>query len=83
LDEVEDVPPNVGFARSNPYLRRASHYLGEQVRRGLSVWTRVGPAAEERRCAAAAMTLRPAGGPRNRDLVALDAAAFGLRLVIA
>jgi hypothetical protein len=29
------------------------------------------------------MTLRPAGGPRNRDLAALDVAAFGLRLVIA
>jgi hypothetical protein len=73
----------VGFARSNPYLRRACRYIGEQVRRGLLVWTRVGSAAEERRCATAAMTLRPAGGPRNRDLAAIGAAASGLRLVIA
>jgi DNA-binding transcriptional MerR regulator len=66
------------------YWRRPEAYLDEHVRRAVSVWTRVGPQAEQR----AVDRLRDdlsAGrwAERNRDLVALDAAELGLRLLIA
>jgi SAM-dependent methyltransferase len=66
------------------YWRRPEAYLDEKVRRGISVWARVGPAAEHR----AVHSLRNdlASGrwaERNRDLAALDAAELGLRLLIA
>ncbi|GGS00563.1 hypothetical protein GCM10010169_51460 [Micromonospora fulviviridis] len=66
------------------YWRRPEAYLDENVRRGVSVWARVGPDAERR----AVDSLRDdlASGrwaERNRDLVDLDAAELGLRLLIA
>ncbi|MER5602580.1 MerR family transcriptional regulator [Streptomyces sp. NPDC002265] len=66
------------------FWRRPEAYLDEQVRRAVSVWTRVGPQAERR----AVNSLREdlASGrwaERNRDLVALDAAELGLRLLVA
>ena len=66
------------------YWRRPEAYLDEHVRRGISVWARVGPHAEQR----AVHSLRDdlASGrwaERNRDLVNLDAAELGLRLLIA
>jgi SAM-dependent methyltransferase len=66
------------------YWRRPDAYLDESVRRGISVWARVGPEAERR----AVHNLRNdlASGrwaERNRNLVGLDAADFGLRLLIA
>jgi SAM-dependent methyltransferase len=66
------------------YWRRPEAYLDEHVRRGVSVWARVGPEAEQR----AVRSLRDdlASGrwaERNRDLVALDAAELGLRLLVA
>jgi hypothetical protein len=66
------------------YWRRPEAYLDEGVRRGMSVWARVGPVAEER----AVRSLRDdlATGrwaDRNRDLVDLDAAELGVRLLIA
>jgi hypothetical protein len=66
------------------YWRRPEAYLDENVRRGISVWTRVGPDAEQR----AVHSLRNdlASGrwaERNRDLIDLDAAELGLRLLIA
>ena len=66
------------------YWRRPEAYLDENVRRGVSVWARVGPDAEQR----AVRGLRDdlASGrwaERNRDLVGLDAAELGLRLLIA
>src|ERR1700694_2556804 len=65
------------------YWRRPEAYLEENVRRGISVWARVGPDAEQR----AVHSLRDdlASGrwaERNRDLVDLDAAELGLRLLI-
>jgi SAM-dependent methyltransferase len=65
------------------YWRRPEAYLDEDVRRGVSVWARVGPDAEQR----AVHSLRDdlASGrwaERNRDLVDLDAAELGLRLLI-
>jgi hypothetical protein len=66
------------------HWRRPEAYLDEGVRRGVSVWTRVGPDAEQR----AVRSLRDdlASGrwaERNRDLLDLDAAELGLRLLIA
>jgi SAM-dependent methyltransferase len=66
------------------YWRRPGAYLDENVRRGISVWARVGPDAEQR----AVRSLRDdlASGrwaERNRDLVDLEAAELGLRLLIA
>jgi SAM-dependent methyltransferase len=66
------------------YWRRPEAYLDERIRRGISVWARVGPEAEQR----AVRSLRNdlASGrwaERNRDLLDLDAAELGLRLLIA
>jgi SAM-dependent methyltransferase len=66
------------------YWRRPEAYLDENVRRGISVWTAVGPDAEQR----AVRSLRDdvASGrwaERNHDLLDLDAAELGLRLLIA
>ena len=66
------------------YWRRPDKYLDENVRRGISVFTAVGPDAEER----AVRTLRDdlASGrwaERNRDLINLDAVEQGARLLIA
>src|SRR5215467_4258814 len=65
------------------HWRRPAAYLDENVRRGVSVWAKVGPAAEQR----AVRRLRDdlASGQwaeRNRDLLDLDAAELGLRLLI-
>ena len=66
------------------YWRRPEAYLDEDIRRGCSVWSKVGMDAEQR----AVRRLREdlASGQwteRNRDLVDLDAAELGLRLLIA
>jgi SAM-dependent methyltransferase len=66
------------------YWRRPEAYLDENVRRGVSIWARVGPDAEQR----AVRSLRDdlASGrwaERNRDLVDLEAAELGARLLIA
>jgi SAM-dependent methyltransferase len=64
------------------YWRRPEAYLDDRVRRGVSVWAKVGSQAEQR----AVRGLREdlASGQwaeRNSDLVALDAAELGLRLL--
>jgi SAM-dependent methyltransferase len=66
------------------YWRRPEAYLDEHVRRGMSVWARVGPDAEQR----AVRSLRDdlASGrwtEHNRDLLDLDAIALDSRLLIA
>jgi hypothetical protein len=66
------------------YWRRPEAYLDENVRRGISVWASVGPDVEQR----AVRSLRDdlATGrwaERNRELLDLDAAELGLRLLIA
>jgi hypothetical protein len=66
------------------YWRRPEGYLDEHVRRGVSVWAGVGAHVEQR----AVRSLRDdlASGrwaERNRDLVDLEAAELGLRLLIA
>jgi len=66
------------------YWRRPEAYLDESVRRGVSVWAAVGPDAEQR----AVRSLRSdlASGrwaERNRDLLDLEEAELGLRLLVA
>ncbi len=66
------------------YWRRPEAYLDDDVRRGVSVWARIGSDAEQR----AVRSLRDdlASGrwaERNRSLLDLDAAELGLRLLIA
>jgi hypothetical protein len=72
------------MASSRPTERRPEAYLAEHVRRGISVWARVGPQAADR----AVRDLRAdlASGrwaERNHDLLDLDKAELGLRLLIA
>jgi hypothetical protein len=66
------------------FWRRPDAYLDENVRRGISVWAKVGPDVERR----AVRRLRDdlASGrwaERNRDIVDLEAADLGLRLLVA
>jgi SAM-dependent methyltransferase len=66
------------------YWRRPEAYLDEAVRRGVSVWSSVGPDAEQR----AVDSLRNdlASGrwaERNHELLDLDVAELGARLLIA
>jgi SAM-dependent methyltransferase len=66
------------------YWRRPEAYLEESVRRGVSVWSGVGPDAEQR----AVRSLRDdlvsgRWAERNADLVDLDAADLGAGLLIA
>lgn len=65
------------------YWRRPEAYLDESVRRGMSIWARLGPEVEQR----AVQSLRKDLASdwwteRNHDLVNLDAADLGLRLLI-
>src|SRR6478736_7281633 len=65
------------------YWRRPEAYLDVDVRRGISVWAAVGPDAEGR----AVRSLREdlvsgRWAERNRDLIDLEAAELGARLLI-
>jgi ubiquinone/menaquinone biosynthesis C-methylase UbiE len=65
------------------YWRRPEAYLDDNVRRGMSVWTGIGPDAERR--AVRSLHDDLASGrwaERNRDLLDLQAAELGLRLLI-
>jgi SAM-dependent methyltransferase len=82
--EPVPVPWDCADGLFEAYWRRPGAYLDDHVRRGVSVWARVGPQAEQR----AVRSLRAdlASGrwaERNRDLMTLDAADLGLRLLIA
>ncbi|PKT73725.1 MerR family transcriptional regulator [Streptomyces populi] len=66
------------------YWRRPEAYLEESVRRAVSVWTRVGPEAERRAVDSLRDDLSSGRwAERNRDIVALDTAELGLRLLVA
>jgi SAM-dependent methyltransferase len=78
------VPWDCADGFYHAFWRRPEAYLDEHVRRGMSIWARVGPDAEQR----AVHSLRDdlASGrwaARNGDLSGLDAAELGLRLLIA
>ncbi|WP_424186502.1 class I SAM-dependent methyltransferase [Actinokineospora sp. G85] len=66
------------------YWRRPEAYLDEEIRRGMSIWARVGPAAERR--AVHGLRADLASGrwaETNRAVVDLDAAELGVRLLVA
>jgi SAM-dependent methyltransferase len=66
------------------YWRRPEAYLHEEVRRGISIWAKVGPEAEQRVVRGLRGDLTSGRwAERNRDLIDLDAAELGLRLLIA
>jgi DNA-binding transcriptional MerR regulator len=82
--EPVPVPWDCADGFFEAYWRRPEAYLQDRVRRAMSVWTRVGPQAERR--AVGALREDLASGrwaERNRDLVTLDAAELGLRLLTA
>ena len=66
------------------YWRRPEAYLNDRVRRGVSVWVRVGPDAERRAVRSLGDDLASGRwAERNRDLVALNEIELGLRLLVA
>jgi SAM-dependent methyltransferase len=66
------------------YWRRPEAYLDERVRRGISVWARVGPEAEVRAVRTLGDDIESGRwARRNRELLDLDAAELGLRLLVA
>lgn len=70
-----------GFFHS--YWRRPSAYLQEPVRRGSSVWARIGEHAEQRAIPALARDLDSgAWEQRNAELLDLESIDLGARLLI-
>jgi len=66
------------------YWRRPEAYLDDRVRRGMSLWARLGLGVEQRVvCSLRDDLASGRWAERNRDLVDLDAADLGLRLLIA
>jgi DNA-binding transcriptional MerR regulator len=66
------------------YWRRPEAYLEEGVRRAVSTWARVGPAAEQRAVDGLRGDLACGRwAEHNRDLIELGEADFGLRLLVA
>ena len=66
------------------YWRRPEAYLNDHVRRGMSVWTKLGHDVEQRAVRSLEHDLVSGRWTeRNRDLLDLEAAELGLRLLIA
>ena len=66
------------------YWRRPEAYLDDDVRRGVSIWAGVGTDAEGRTVRSLRADLASGRwAERNRDLIDLDAAELGARLMIA
>jgi hypothetical protein len=66
------------------HWRRPEAYLDEQVRRAVSVWTRVGRQAELRAVSRLRDDLSSGRwAERNHELAAFDEAELGLRLLVA
>ena len=81
--EPVPVPWDCADGFFEAYWRWPEAYLDDDAWRGVSVWARIGPQAEQR----AVDSLRDdlASGrwaERNRGLLALEAAELGLRLLI-
>jgi SAM-dependent methyltransferase len=82
--EIVPIPWDCVDGFFHAYWRRPHGYLQEQVRRGTSVWARVGPQVEQR--AIEALTADLASGAwqeQNRELIHLPEADLGARLLIA
>jgi SAM-dependent methyltransferase len=66
------------------YWRRPEAYLDGRVRRGVSVWAGVGPDVEQRAVRSLDEDIESGRwAERNRELLELEAAELGLRLLIA
>jgi hypothetical protein len=71
-----------GFFKA--YWRRPQAYLDEDIRRATSVWGRLGSDVEQRAVRSLGNDLAMGRwAERNRDLVDLEAADLGLRVLIA
>ncbi|MFC8429429.1 methyltransferase domain-containing protein [Streptomyces sp. NPDC057253] len=82
--EPVPIPWDCADGLFEAYWRRPGAYLEEHVRRAASVWTRVGPEAEERAVRSLGDDLDSGRwAERNGDLAGLDAADLGLRLLMA
>jgi SAM-dependent methyltransferase len=82
--EPVPVPWDCADGFFEAYWRRPEAYLDEDVRRGISLWTAVGPAAEQRAVLALGDDLASGRwAERNQELLDLEVAELGLRLVIA
>jgi SAM-dependent methyltransferase len=77
------IPWNCADGFYDAYWRRPAAYLDEHVRRNMSIWARVGPDAEQRAVRSLGDDLASGRwAERNRDLLDLDAADLGERLLI-
>lgn len=82
--EPVPVPWDCADGLFEAYWRRPGAYLEDQVRRAMSVWTRVGPEAERRAVGSLGDDLDSGRwAERNGELAGLDAADLGLRLLTA
>ena len=82
--EAVPIPCDVIDGFFHAYWRRPAAYLQESVRRGCSVWARVGEQAERRAVAALAADLDSgAWAERNAELLDLESIDLGARLLIA
>ena len=82
--EPVPIPGDCADGFFEAYWRRPEAYLDEDVRRGISVWDALGPDVEQR--AVRRLDDDLASGrwaQRNRELLDLDAAELGARLLIA
>ena len=82
--EPVPIPWDCNDGMFEAYWRRPWAYLEDHVRRAVSTWTRVGPEAEQR----AVRSLRDdldsgRWAESNSELVGLEAAELGLRLLVA
>ncbi len=81
--EAVPIPCDVIDGFFHAYWRRPAAYLREPVRRGCSVWARVGEQAERRAVAALAKDLASdAWAERNAELLDLESIDLGARLLI-
>lgn len=78
------VPWDCADGFYHAFWRRPEAYLDEHVRRGMSIWARVGPDAERQAVHGLRDDLTSGRwAARNGDLSGLDVAELGLRLLIA
>jgi SAM-dependent methyltransferase len=82
--EPVSIPFDVIDGFFHAYWRRPAAYLREPVRRGCSVWARVGEQAEQRAVTSLAEDLDSgAWAARNTELLDLESIDLGARLLIA
>jgi SAM-dependent methyltransferase len=81
--EPVPIPWDCADGFHEAYWRRPEAYLDDQVRRGISVWTRVGADAEQRAVRSLGDDLASGRwAERNRALLDLETADLGLRLIV-